>query len=134
MSFALVSHHNVDWHVDRMNNAHSYVITINGVRSFLEVETDVKCMRRAVCTSDRVVYFDATRRHRVNVSGNRYARSIVMHAPSRLVPQPYFDALIDYGFPIGVEGGVYPFAQPYEPRGSTPTPSKRCAGCAEVGA
>eukprot|EP00971_Amphidinium_carterae_P208097 4129199-Amphidinium_carterae.1 len=110
-----------------MNNAHSYVVTINGARAFLEVETDVRCMRRSVCTSDRVVYFDATRRHRVNVPGSKYAKSIVMYSPSRLVPQRFFDELIDFGFPIGVEGGVYPFAQPFEPMGRTPTPSKRLA-------
>eukprot|EP00971_Amphidinium_carterae_P103867 2056546-Amphidinium_carterae.1 len=61
LSFAFVSHHNVDWHVDRMNNEHSFVVTLNGVRTYLEVDTDVSCMRRAVCTSNRVVYFDAIR-------------------------------------------------------------------------
>eukprot|EP00971_Amphidinium_carterae_P194403 3857701-Amphidinium_carterae.2 len=105
MSFALVSHHNVEWHVDRMNNAHSYVVTINGTRAFLEVETDVRCMRRSVCTSDRVVYFDATRRHRVNVPGNLYAKSIVMVECIRSLNR----------------------SRLFEPTWRTPTPSKRLA-------
>eukprot|EP00971_Amphidinium_carterae_P156658 3105276-Amphidinium_carterae.4 len=125
LSFAVVSHHNVNWHVDSMNNEHSFVMTVNGARAYLEVDTDVSCMRRAVCTSDRVVYFDATRRHRVNVAGVRYTRSIVMYSPARLVPQQHFADLIDLGFPIGADGGVYPFAQPFTGVGVTPSPPKR---------
>eukprot|EP00971_Amphidinium_carterae_P324689 6452911-Amphidinium_carterae.1 len=136
LSFAVVSHHNVEWHVDRMNGEHSYVMTLNGARAYLEVETDVSCMRRAVCTSDRVVYFDATRRHRVNVTGGRYARSIVMYSPARLVPQGHFEGLIDLGFPIGADGGVYPFAEPFDVTGISP-PAKRATGtdecCSERG-
>eukprot|EP00971_Amphidinium_carterae_P017640 347532-Amphidinium_carterae.1 len=115
MSFALVSHHDVDWHCDSMNSEQSYVVTVNGVRAYLEVDTDVRCMRRGICSSDRSVYFDATRRHKVAVSGKRHAVSFVMCSPARIVPQRYFDGLVDAGFPIGVEGGVYPFAQAFAP-------------------
>eukprot|EP00971_Amphidinium_carterae_P066386 1314701-Amphidinium_carterae.1 len=108
LSFAVVSHHNVDWYVDRMNGEHSYVMTLNGARAFLEIDTDVSCMRRAVCTSDRVVYFDATRRHRPG-----------------LFRKGTLQALSDLGFPIGADGGVYPFAQPFDVAGITPSSVKR---------